>query len=176
MEPSMIRFAVALAVAALASLLPQAAAANDTARAGLAAAAASAKKWQSDAALVSVSTLAADASGRAAKWDYLFHSPKATQGYSVEIKGGKIAGTLEVRPHVKDPVGQEFVDSGQAMAEAKKNGLVLKGKAAMSLIVMGQATAKPGPYWSVVGGYDTNDVSVVLEGRTGKFAYSQKMP
>ena len=64
----------------------------------------------------------------------------------------------------------------QAMAEAKKNGLKVKGKTAMSLLVMGQATKSPCACWSVVGGFEKGDVSVVIDGKTGKFSYKQTMP
>jgi hypothetical protein len=92
--------------------------------------------------LVNVSTLQAGPDGTAEKWDYLFYSPKARQGYSVDIKGGKVVNTLEVSPYIKDAVG-DFVDSDKAMTEAKKNSLTVKGKVAMSVIVMGQATKNP---------------------------------
>jgi nucleoside 2-deoxyribosyltransferase len=161
---------------ALAAFPLSAEAAGQTAKAGLAQANAEAQKWRKDAVLVNVSTLQTDSDGTAAKWGYMYYSTKGKMGYSVDVKGGKIAGTMEVNPHIKDAVGAEFVDSDKAMSEAKKNGLTLKGKAAMSLIVMGQATKKPWVSWSIVGGYEKGDVSVLVDGKTGKFSSKQTMP
>lgn len=145
-----------------------------TAKAGLKDATAEAQKWQKDAVLVNVSTLQVNSDGTAAKWGYMYYSAKAKKGYTVDVKDGKIVETLEVNPYIKDAVG-EFVDSDKAMQEAKKNGLKGKGKAAMALIVMGQATKQPGAYWNVSGGYETGDVGVVLEAKTGKFSYKQEI-
>lgn len=170
-----LRTLIILLLVAFTALPLSAIAAAQTAKAGVAQAVAAAQKWQKDAVLVNVSTLQANSDGTAEKWSYMFYSSKVKQGYSVDVKGGKIVGTLEVSPYIKDAVG-EFVDSDKAVAEAKKNGLAVKSKAAMSLIVMGQATKNPGAYWSVVGGYEKGDVSVVLDGKTGKFSYKQVMP
>ena len=144
-----------------------------TAKAGLKDAAAGAQKWKEDATLVNVSTLQANPDGTAEKWAYMFFSAKAKQGYSVDVKGGKVVETLEVNPYIRDAVG-EFVDSDKAMAEAKKNGLKVKDKPAMSVLVMGQATKQPGAYWTVGGGYQPGDVGVVLDAKTGKFLYKQE--
>ena len=149
-------------------------AAGMTAKAGLAQANASSQKWQKDAVLVNVSTLQANSDGTAAKWGYMYYSAKAKKGYTVDVKDGKIVETLEVNPYIKDAVG-EFVDSDKAMQEAKKNGLKGKGKAAMSLMVMGQATKQPGTYWNVIGGYEKGDVGVTLEAKTGKFSYKHEI-
>ncbi|OGW61033.1 MAG: hypothetical protein A2V83_03560 [Nitrospirae bacterium RBG_16_64_22] len=170
------RMLIVLLLAAFTFLPLSAQAAGQTARAGLATANATAQKWQKDAVLVNVSTLQADAGGTAPKWGYMYHSAKAKMGYSVDVKGGKVVETLEVNPHIKDAVGQEFADSDKAMAEAKKNGLKVKGNAAMSLMMMGQATKSPGTAWSVVGGWEKGDVSVLLDGKTGKFSSKQTMP
>lgn len=159
---------------ALTALPLSAMAAGMTAKAGLKDATAEAQKWQKDAVLVNVSTLQANSDGTAAKWGYMYYSAKAKKGYTVDVKDGKIVETLEVNPYIKDAVG-EFVDSDKAMQEAKKNGLKVKDKPAMSVIVMGQATKQPGAYWSVVGGYEKGDVSVVLDGKTGKFSYKQEI-
>jgi hypothetical protein len=146
-------------------------AADTTAKAGLHKAVDAAQKWQRDAALTNVSTWQANPDGTAPKWSYMFHSPKAKMAYSVDVKGDKVVQTMEVRPHITDPVG-DFVDSDKAMQEAKKNGI--KGKPAMSLIVMGQATKNPGVFWSVVSSGASSMLSVVIEGRSGKFSYKQE--
>ncbi|MBI3376921.1 MAG: hypothetical protein HY035_00765 [Nitrospirae bacterium] len=150
-------------------------AAGATAKAGLVQANAAAQKWQKDAVLVNVSTLQANPDGTAAKWGYMYYSAKAKKSYTVDVKDGKVVETLEVNPYIKDAVG-EFADSDKVMAEAKKNGLKVKGKAAMSLMMMGQATKSPGVYWSVAGGYEKGDVIVMLDGKTGKFLRKDMVP
>src|SRR5574341_955967 len=89
------------------SLTNVAALAGTTAKAGLAQATATAKKWQPDAVLTNISTLAADANGNSEKWGYMFYSAKAKKGYSVDIRGTNVDETLEVNPHIKDAVGNE---------------------------------------------------------------------
>ncbi|MBI3392389.1 MAG: hypothetical protein HY039_04305 [Nitrospirae bacterium] len=166
---------ITLLLVALVALPLSAEAAGQTAKAGVAQAGAEAQKWQKDAVLVNVSTLQANPDGTAAKWGYMYYSAKAKKGYTVDVKDGKVVETLEVNPYIKDAVG-EFADSDKVMAEAKKNGLKVKGKAAMSLMMMGQATKSPGTAWSVVGGYEKGDVSILLDGKTGKFASKSAIP
>ena len=170
------RTLITLLLVAFTALPFSAEAAGMTARAGLAQATAEAKKWQGDAVLVNITTLQADADGRTPKWGYMFYSAKKKQGYSVDVKDGKVVETLEVNPYIKDAVSAEFVDSDKVMAEAKKNGFKVKGKTAMSLLVMGQATKSPCACWSVVGGYEKGDVSVLVDGKTGKFSSKSVMP
>ncbi len=121
--------AIFMIVAALAfGLAPAPAFAEGaTAKAWLAQAQQAANKWKADAALVYISTLAGNFDGTSKKWGYMFYSAKAKQGYTVDIQDGKIIETLEVNPWITDPVGGNFVDSSQAIEEAKKNGLKVKG-------------------------------------------------
>lgn len=170
------RTLITLLLVAFTALPLSAEAAGMTAKAGLVQATAEAQKRQKDAVLVNVSTLQASPDGSAEKWGYMFYSAKAKRGYTVDVKDGKIVETLDVNPYIKDAVGKEFVDSDKVMAEAKKNGLKVKGKAAMSLMVMGQATKSPGIAWSVVGGYEKGAVSVLVDGKTGKFSSKSVMP
>lgn len=147
-------------------------AAGATAKGGLKVAVEAAQKWQADAVLTSVSTWRAGADGKAAKWNYMFFSPKTRKAYSVDVKNNKAIETMEVNPHIKDGVG-EFVDSDKAIQEAKKNGL--KGKPdAMSVIVMGQGTKNPACYWSIVSQSGSAMVSFVIDGKSGKFSYKQE--
>jgi hypothetical protein len=140
---------------------PTALAGGTPAKAALSRAEAAAKAWQPDAALTSVSTLAANPDGTAPTWSFLFHSPKAKKGYSVDVRGAKVE-TLEVNHYVKDPVG-DFIDSDAAMREAKKNGLKGGGPLPMGMTVMGQA----GAFWTVGAPLKAGDVAVVLEAKTG---------
>jgi hypothetical protein len=147
-------------------------AAGATAKSGLKVAVAAAQKWQADATLTGISTWQAGADGTAAKWNYMFFSPKTGKAYSVDVKNNKVVETMEVNPHIKDGVG-EFVDSDKAIQESKKNGL--KGKPdVMSLIVMGQATKNPAAYWSIVSQSGSVMVSYVIDGKSGKFSYKQE--
>ena len=148
-----------------------------TARAGLAAATAAAQKWQPDAVLTGVSTMRASTDGRAANWDYMFHSPKSGKACTFTFAGAQLVEQLEVRPHMTDRVIADFVDSTAAAAEAKASGLDTKGQPlVMSLLVMGQATKQAGTFWSVSGGYAKGALAVIIDAKTGKLAYKQEMP
>jgi hypothetical protein len=155
----------------------QAADTGVTARAGLAAATTAAQKWQPDAALTGVSTMRASPDGRAANWDYMFHSPKSGKAVTFTFAGDQLVDQLEVRPHMTDRVITSFVDSADAAATAKASGLDTKGQPlVMSLLVMGQATKGAGTFWSVSGGYAKGALAVVIDAKTGKLAYKQEMP
>lgn len=148
-----------------------------TARAGLAAATAAAQKWQPDAVLTGVSTMRASTDGHAANWDYMFHSPKSGKACTFTFAGDQLVEQLEVRPHMTDRVIANFVDSTDAAATAKSNGLDTKGQPlVMSLLVMGQATKGAGTFWSVSGGYAKGALAVIVDAATGKVAYKQEMP
>jgi hypothetical protein len=148
-----------------------------TARAGLAPATAAAQKWQPDAVLTGVSSMRVSPDGRAANWDYMFHSPKSGKACTFTLAGDRLVDQLEVRPHMTDRVNASFVDSTDAAATAKSNGLDTKGQPlVMSLLVMGQATKDAGTFWSVSGGYAKGALAVVIDAKTGKLAYKQEMP
>ncbi|HEY7642616.1 MAG TPA: hypothetical protein VH814_22975 [Steroidobacteraceae bacterium] len=162
-----------LAISALATAADQ----GVTARQGLAAATAAAQKWQPDAVLTSVSTMRAAPDGRAANWDYMFHSPKSGKACTFTVAGDQLVEQLEVRPHMTDRIITNFVDSTDAATAAKSNGLDTKGQPlVMSLLVMGQATKGAGTFWSVSGGYAKGALAVVVDAKTGKLAYKQEMP
>jgi len=162
-------------LALLAALLsvPASAAENaGSAKAALAQATARAKQWQADAVLTNLSTLGANPDGTATTWNYLFYSPKAEKWYTVTAKGGKLE-TLEASMGLTDSVG-EFIDSDQAMQEAKKNGLKGKDKPIMGLAWMG-STKDGAAYWTVGGGFGPGEVGVVLDAKTGKFFTRHEM-
>lgn len=167
--------AIAMTVFVVCFVVSPATAADGTARAWLEQAQQAAVKWNSDAVLVNISTLNAGMNGTAKKWMYMFYSARAKQGYTIDIQDGRITGTLEVRPYINDPVGKDFVDSPQAMEEAKKNGLKVRENKAMSLLVMGQATKTPGISWTVGGGYMPGEVNVIVNARTGKLFTRQEV-
>jgi hypothetical protein len=164
-----------IAVLALAASPATVSAADTTAKAVLATAQQAATKWNADAKLVNISNLAVNKDGTAGQWSYLFYSANAKKGYAVTVKKGKVVDTLVVRPHITDPVGNNYVDSQQAMQEAQKNGLKVKGTPAMSLLVMGQNTKKPGVFWTVGGGYTPGEVSIIVDAKTGKFFTRQEI-
>ncbi|MFZ1744733.1 MAG: hypothetical protein WAU17_02340, partial [Nitrospirales bacterium] len=113
---------------------------GETAKAGLAQAQESATNWHADAALVQIITLSGNMDGTAEKWSFLFHSPQAKKGYKVNVKDSKIDQMLEVSASFTDVVDGDFIDSAQAMTEAKKKGLKGKSRAMMTLHVMLQGT------------------------------------
>ncbi|MDH3309091.1 MAG: hypothetical protein OEM48_01285 [Gammaproteobacteria bacterium] len=144
-------------------------AAGATAKAWLAQAKQTAKKWQADAVLISINTLGADMDGTSSKWGYMFYSPKTKKGYSVDFQGSKTVETLQVSAVIiTDSIGDDFMDSDNAMKEAKKHGLKIKDKqVSMTLMVMGQLTKQPCICWTVTG-FEKGDVGIMLESRSGK--------
>jgi len=161
-------FAIAIMVTFFIAVVP-ALSSGAAAKAGLAQAQKAARKWKADAALVSIFAGTSNMDGTADKWAYMFYSPKVKKGYTVQVQNGRIVETLEVRGHIKNPLGDEFIDSPKAMAEAKKNGLKVKGQPVMSLLIMGQATKNPAAYWTVGGGFTSGEVSIRIDAKTGKF-------
>ncbi len=139
-----------------------------TAKAGLAQAQESAIKWHKDAALVQIIIVSGNMEGTAEKWSFLFHSPQAKMGYKVDVKATKIDQTLEVLLSFTDVVDGDFIDSTQAMTEAKNKGLKGKSRAMMTLHVMLQGTKSEGPYWNIVSD-QVEGRSTLIKAETGKF-------
>lgn len=148
-------------------------AAGSSAKAGLAQAQASAKKWNADATLVQLLTFTGNTDGTADKWTYVFHSSKAKRGYNVYVSDGKVVQALDVSASFTDSVNSDFIDSAEVIAEAKKKGLKVKGKAMMMLHIMLQGTKNEGAYWNILGDM-TEENSMILDATTGKFYMEQK--
>jgi hypothetical protein len=131
------------------------------------------KKWQTDAVLTSISSLTVSSDGTATSWLHSFYSPSSKRYMIITVKSNSI-DTMEVNTGFTRDIGMEFIDSDKAMAEAKKNGL--KGHAySMGLNMMGAAGMNTSPIWSVNGGYEKGDVSVMLDAKTGKFLKKEEM-
>jgi len=148
--------------------LPLTFAADTTVKVGLSQAQESAMKWKTDAVLVQLSTLTGSVNGTADKWSYMFHSPKAKQGYRVDVKQGIVDRALEVSSSFIDPIDVGFVDSDAAVAEAKKKGLKMNGRTMMTLQVMLKGTKNQGAYWNIVGNL-AEGKSMIIDAKTGKF-------
>jgi len=112
--------------------------------------------------------------GTAEKWSFLFYSPQAKQGYKVDVKDSKIDRTLEVSSSFTDVVDGDFIDSTQAMAEAKKKGLKGKNRSMMTLHVMLQGTKSQGAYWNIVSD-QAEGRSTLINAKTGKFFRHQAL-
>ena len=145
-----------------------------TAKAGFLQAQESARKWQADAVLVQIITVSGTMEGTAEKWSYLFHSPQANKSYKVEVKDSKIDQAIEVSSNFTDAVDGDFIDSAQAMAEAKKKGLKGRHRAMMTLHVMLQGTKSEGPYWNIVSD-QAEGRSTLINAKTGKFFRHQPL-
>lgn len=163
-----------LTLIALLLCLSPAFAGGETAKTGLGQAQASAVKWQADAVLVQIITVSGNMEGTAEKWSFLFHSPQAKKSYKVDVKNSKIDQTLEVSPSFTDAVDGDFMDSIQAMAEAKKKGLKGKSRAMMTLHVMLQGTKSQGAYWNIVSD-QAEGRSTLINAKTGKFFRHQAL-
>jgi hypothetical protein len=144
-----------------------------TARKGLAKAVETAKKWSSDAVLTAISSMEILPGGTARSWIYGFYSPSSGKFYHVDY-GPSTWRTLEVRVGSTEPVGEKFIDSDKAWAEAVKNKI--KGKEpSMAVKVLGSGAEKA-LYWAVNGGFNKGDVSVLLDAATGKLHYRGEVP
>ena len=144
-----------------------------TARAGLGKSTEIAKKWQGDAVLTSISSLEVQPDGTAKTWLYMFYSPASKKYNIVTVKGTSFEG-LEVNSGMSLPIVGEFLDSDRAVAEARKNGM--KGSSISVGLNMGGIGKDARLYWSVNGGFEKGDVSVTLDGKTGKFVKKDVMP
>ncbi len=142
-------------------------AAGLTAKAALTQAVAASKKWQSDAVLVSLSSVRVQSDGTAEEWKYSFYSPH-TGRRCVVTASASGTRTKEVRlGHSTEPLG-DFIDSDKAMQEARKNGL--RGDD-LNMTVKVQGTgSSAAAYWIVNGGFTRVDVSILLVAKTGKFS------
>jgi hypothetical protein len=173
MRPKWQFSALVLALVVLAARPMPALAKGMSAKAALAQSVAAGKKWHADAVLTGVSTTTLKGDGTADAWLYAFYSPKTKKFLIVTAQGTKL-DTLEVGRGMTDPVGDDFIDSDKAMQEAKKNGV--KGKSpTMALNFMGNVKT-PGAFWTVGGGFESGDVSIILEAKTGKLFMKNQMP
>jgi hypothetical protein len=144
-----------------------------TAKSGLGKTITIAKKWKADAILTGISSLDVNSDGTAAWWIHGFLSPSTKKHLMVTVKADRI-DTTETNKGFSNPIGDNFLDSDKAMQEAKKNGL--KGKnPSMGLNVLGTGK-NAGLYWTVTGGFEKGDVSVTLDGRTGKLIRKEVIP
>lgn len=167
-------YRVAVMSIAVFLLVATAALSGSRAREALKEATAVAKKWKSDSFLVSISSLTVKGDGSALSWLHTFYSPFAKKSLIVTSKG-KALDELEVdRSMFTLAVGDGFLDSDKAMAEAKKHGL--QGDSpSMGLNIMGTGAAAT-LCWSVNGGLEKGDVSVMLNGVSGAFIRKEVMP
>ncbi|MEO8325601.1 MAG: hypothetical protein ABI618_07110 [Nitrospirota bacterium] len=145
-----------------------------TAKTGFSQAQESAIKWQADATLVQIITVSGTMEGTAEKWSFLFHSLQAKKGYKVDVKDGKVAQTLDVSSSFTDAVDGDFIDSAQAITEAKKKGLKGKSRAMMTLHIMLQGTKSQGAYWNIVSD-QAEGRSTLINAKTGKFFRHQAL-
>ena len=144
-----------------------------TAKAALAKSTELAKKWKADAVLTSISSLEVQSDGTAKTWLHMFYSSGSKKYNIVTVKGTSVE-EMEVNSGMNLPIVGEFLDSDKAVAEAKKNGL--KGNSISVGLNMGGIGKDARLYWSVNGGFEKGDVSVTLDGKTGKFVKKDVMP
>ena len=148
------------------TVAPVAEAAGQTAKAALQGVVATARKWQPDAVLVSLSTDKAKSDGTSDEWKYSFYSPASKKRFVATARGTKVDGR-EVRLGFSTEPMADFIDSNKAMQEAKKNGL--KGNEPSMAVKLQGAGKAADFFWIVNGGYNKGDVSIFLEAKSGKF-------
>jgi hypothetical protein len=142
----------------------------ETAKAGLSPSNAAAQKWQADAVLTHVSTLAGRTDGKADSWLYTYYSPKAKKSAIVTAQGGKVELEEVLRNTSVDPIAADFLDSDKALDAAAKAGLSIDKAAKdvmLGLTVGGQAVGKPQLFWAVTLNTPTGFTSVTLNGKDG---------
>lgn len=159
-------FFVAAILLGLAVIGAEAAGKGQTARTNLKEAEENAKKWRSDALLVGISTTSAESDGTSGDWAYNFYSPGIKKRLIVRVSGGKFRTTESAYGSSTAPVGDKFIDSDKAMAEAKKVGMKTRGKPVMGLHVYGSGKSSF-VSWTV-GGSESGDSSIVLDADSGK--------
>jgi hypothetical protein len=139
--------------AAVADTLP-------TAKKGLVAAAAEARKWQADAVLVVVETSTAEPDGSAYSWMYLYDSPASKQQAAVLVaENGDVSLMPSPATAFRQPLG-EFVDSSIAMAAAVAAGMKTSDFGMKMSLTMSKRAE-----WFM----SDRDHSYAVDGATGKF-------
>jgi hypothetical protein len=109
-------------------LTPSAASAGEaaavSARSGLALATEAAHAWADDARLVYVENdESVGASGTAARWGYLFHSPARDRSRAYSVRDGKIVTAVNLDFDLDaPPVAGDWIDSVQALRAAETGG------------------------------------------------------
>jgi hypothetical protein len=148
------------------------------ARMGLELAREAAQAWSADARLVYVENdESLDATGRASRWGYLFHSPALGRARVWSVRDGRIvtAENLDLRFDAP-PVGADWLDSDAALAAAEKGGgggfrREFKGRLATMLLMRGVA-AEGDPEattWTFVyGAPGAPSLYVVVDAATGR--------
>jgi hypothetical protein len=143
------------------------AAADDTAKPGLAQALQMAAKWQPDAKLTGIGTPAADATGASRLWQYDFHSPKAKKCARVQLIKGMPPNLVDFGSCTPDKsISTGFVDSPVAMQEARKAGFKPDpdGDNSMTLRKSKDKLAKGKECWNVSSARDFDPAKSVMRG------------
>lgn len=147
--------------------------AASTAKAAIKEVTAAAQKWQPDAVLTHVSTLAGRSDGKADEWLYTFYSPKAKKSAIVTAQDKKVTDvTADVRNTSINALGNDYVDSDKAIEAAAKAGLKFDKNAkglGMGLVVGNQAVGKPQLFWSVTVMSGNSMSSVLMNGKDAAF-------
>jgi hypothetical protein len=131
-----------------------------TAKKGLVAATAEARKWQADAVLVVVETSTAEPDGSAYSWMYLYDSPASKQQAAVLVdEKGNVSLMPSPATAFRQPLG-EFVDSPVAMAAAVAAGMKTHGFGMKMSLTMSKRAE-----WFM----SDRDYSYTVDGATGKF-------
>lgn len=148
-------------------------AADLTARAALSKVLESARLWNGDARIVSLSALNVRSDGTAAEWKYSVYSPKTDKRAVITARGMAVS-LRDVRLGESKEVLGEFIDSDRALLIAQKNGL-RGGETTMAVKSMGSGN-KAGVFWVVAGGVNKGDTSVTIVAYTGEVFATSEMP
>jgi len=147
-----------------------------TARAPLEQARTLAKEWQPDAVLTRIHTVVeADEDGTASGfgWAYEFYSPKEEAWRKVAAHPQTGVTGRRTPSGKRHPIAGNFIDSSDAIKEAKKNGFTATTDIHMELrVITTESQLKPGSYWCIG---TSDDLSMnglkgyCVDATTGKF-------
>ncbi len=128
-----------------------------------------AKKWSSDAELVSMDNFAgsSETDGKAGRWIVKFNSKKKNKGFVVHVvSGGKILQKSEEDLYTnREPIKGKWMDSPEAVSIALKNG---GGKSVRSTW-LGLGAYKGKAFWTVKFSHNSGQPSwVKIDAESGK--------
>jgi hypothetical protein len=135
------------------------------AKAKLTEATAAAKKWKADAVLIQVAGNGIGDDGMEVLWDYGFYSPAAKTCLVVNVANTttqqESGGEMCESPELTD-----FMDSDQAIAIARKNGVTAPK---VTMVVSASALRKGGVTWTVMdaAGMKSGNIMLDIDAKTG---------
>ena len=146
-----------------------------TAKAHLSEAIAAAKKWQADAFLILVTGSRVNPDGTRMYWDYGAYSPSAKKCVIINVMNGQSNAADAGGPECAEAKIGDFIDSDQAMAIAKQNGLT---KADVAMSVTNSPHTGKQVIWMIIeeGLRNKGNLEIDIDAATGKVLAVDRRP